>query len=171
MSGSVYRAAVTVAVGSSLFLIWANLAVGLIGSEDEPANGMYMAVLAVATIGATLARLRPRGMAFTLFAMATTQTLIAAIAPSHRNATPAGKLCHGDPERQRLLRDALRGSGVALSTSRGKRHGAKNRPVVQGSGHPEASPISALESASAILCVALIWFVPRSRIVQIPVAC
>jgi hypothetical protein len=35
------------AVGTALFLVWSNLAVGLIGSENNPANMMYLGVLAV----------------------------------------------------------------------------------------------------------------------------
>jgi hypothetical protein len=40
-----YRAAVGVAVGAALILIWLTLAVGIIGSEDDPANLMYGGVL------------------------------------------------------------------------------------------------------------------------------
>jgi hypothetical protein len=57
-----------------------NLAVGIIGSEDNPANLMYIGVLAVGTIGAIIARLEPQGMSRALFATAVAQTLVAAIA-------------------------------------------------------------------------------------------
>lgn len=80
MDGLTYKLAAGLAVASSLFLIWANLAVGLIGSEDNPANLMYMAVLAVGLIGANLARFKPKPMSKTLFAMALVQGLIAVIA-------------------------------------------------------------------------------------------
>lgn len=76
----VYRAAVAVALATALFLTWANLAVGIIGSENEPANLMYFGVLVVGIIGALAARFRPPGMARALLAMAGTQALIAAIA-------------------------------------------------------------------------------------------
>ncbi len=76
----VYRAACGVALGAALLLIWANGAVGLIGSENEPANLMYFGVLAVLLIGSINARLRPRGMAITLFATAAAQALVAIIA-------------------------------------------------------------------------------------------
>lgn len=75
-----YRAAIGVAVATALVLIWMNLAVGLIGSEDNPANLMYGGVLAVGLVGAILARLRPRGMARALFATAFAQMLVGAIA-------------------------------------------------------------------------------------------
>jgi hypothetical protein len=50
-----------------------NLAVGVIGTEDDPANLMYVGVLAVGIIGAIIARFRPHGMARTLFATALAQ--------------------------------------------------------------------------------------------------
>jgi len=65
---------------AGLLLIWMNLAVGIIGSEDNPANMLYVGVLAVGIIGAGIARLRPRGMARTLFATAFAQMLVPVIA-------------------------------------------------------------------------------------------
>jgi hypothetical protein len=75
-----YLLALGVALATALFLIWINLAVGIIGSEDHPANVLYSAVLGVAMIGASVSRLEPRGMARTLFAMALTQALVPVIA-------------------------------------------------------------------------------------------
>lgn len=75
-----YRAAVGVAVATALFLVWVNLAVGIIGNEDNPANLMYGGVLAVGIIGAIIARLRPEGMARALFATALAQVLVGVIA-------------------------------------------------------------------------------------------
>lgn len=82
-----YRAGAGVAVAAALMLVWANLAVGLIGSEDNLANLMYLGVLAVGIAGALVARFQPRGMARALFAMALAQALVAMIAlglPSSR---------------------------------------------------------------------------------------
>ena len=42
-----YQVAVGVAVVASLLLVWVNLAVGLIGTEDNLANLMYFAVIAL----------------------------------------------------------------------------------------------------------------------------
>ncbi len=75
-----YRTAVGIAVGTALFLVWANLAVGIIGNENNPANLMYYGVLAVGIIGAVLARFQPRGMALALVATAVAQTLVTVIA-------------------------------------------------------------------------------------------
>jgi hypothetical protein len=75
-----YRAAVGVAVAAALLLVWMNLAVGLIGSEENPANLMYGGVLVVGIIGAVIARLQPHGMALALFAMALAQAIVPLIA-------------------------------------------------------------------------------------------
>ena len=75
-----YRAAVGIAVAAALLLIWVNLAVGIIGNEGNPANLMYLGVLAVGIIGAVVARFQPHGMARALLAMALAQVLIAVIA-------------------------------------------------------------------------------------------
>jgi hypothetical protein len=76
----VHRAAVALAVATALFLVWSNLAVGLIGSEKNPDNLMYLGVIAVAIVGALIARFRPHGMARALFATALAQALVAVIA-------------------------------------------------------------------------------------------
>jgi hypothetical protein len=75
-----YRVAVGVALVAALLLVWINFAVGVIGTEDELANLMYVGVLAVGTIGAIVARFRPHGMSRALLATALAQALVAAIA-------------------------------------------------------------------------------------------
>jgi hypothetical protein len=75
-----FRAAVGVAVAAAFILVWMNLAVGIIGSEDNPANLMYAGVLAVGAIGAVIARFRPHGMARAMVATALAQALVAVIA-------------------------------------------------------------------------------------------
>jgi hypothetical protein len=75
-----YRAAVGVALAAALLLVWINLAVGVIGSEDNPANLMYVGVLFVGIVGAIVSRLRPDGMARALFATALAQASVAVIA-------------------------------------------------------------------------------------------
>ncbi|EAU66393.1 conserved hypothetical protein [Stigmatella aurantiaca DW4/3-1] len=75
-----YRAAVGVALAASFILVWMNLAVGIIGSEDNPANLMYGGVLAVGIGGAILARFQPHGMARALAGTALAQALVAVIA-------------------------------------------------------------------------------------------
>jgi hypothetical protein len=75
-----YRAAVGVAVVAAFILIWINLAVGIIGSEDNPANLMYGGVLAVGLLGAFIVRFQPHGMARALAATALAQALVGVIA-------------------------------------------------------------------------------------------
>jgi hypothetical protein len=75
-----YRAAVGVAVVAAFLLIWINLAVGIIGSEDNPANLMYGGVLAVGIIGAVIGRFEPHGMVRALVGMALAQALVAVLA-------------------------------------------------------------------------------------------
>lgn len=73
-----HKAAIIVALGSSLFLIWANLAVGITGSENNPVNLLYFGVITIGIIGSFISRFRPRGLSFTLFLMAAAIGLIAA---------------------------------------------------------------------------------------------
>jgi hypothetical protein len=79
-SNMAYRAAVGLALAAAFLLIWINAAVGVIGSEENPANLMYGAVLAVAIIGAAIARFRPHGMMHALLAAALAQAIVGVIA-------------------------------------------------------------------------------------------
>lgn len=72
-----YAAAFVLALGVGFVLLWANLAVGLIGGEQHPANALYLAVIAVVLGGVLLARMRPRGMATAMAATAVAQALVA----------------------------------------------------------------------------------------------
>lgn len=76
----VYRVAIGFALGSTLFLIWANLAVGLIGSGPNWGNLMYMGVIAVGIIGTILSRFTARGMERAMYGMALALVVLAAIA-------------------------------------------------------------------------------------------
>ena len=57
-----YRFAAGLAVITAFLTIWANGAVGMIGSEDNPYNLVFGGVLFLALIGAILARFEPGGM-------------------------------------------------------------------------------------------------------------
>ncbi len=79
-AGSIaYRAAAGVALLAALLLVWINLAVGIIGPEDNPANLMYLGVLAVLSLGAVGTRFRPKGMAQALFVTAVAQVLVSVV--------------------------------------------------------------------------------------------
>lgn len=77
---NVYRTAMGVAIGTALFMVWSNLAVGLIGNEDNPINLLFGGVLSVGLIGAAAVRLKAKGMSNVLFLVAVAQVLVAVIA-------------------------------------------------------------------------------------------
>lgn len=58
-----YRAGAGFAVLASFFLIWVNLAVGMIGDEDNAYNLLFGGVLVIAIAGAIAVRARPQGLA------------------------------------------------------------------------------------------------------------
>jgi hypothetical protein len=77
-SGSIaYRIASGIAVLAAFLLIWANLAVGMIGSENDPHNLLFGGVLAIALVGAIALRFRPAGMALATAAAGVAQIAIA----------------------------------------------------------------------------------------------
>ena len=75
-----YKAGVGVALVAGFALGWSNMV--HVADSENPANLVYFGVLAVGAVGAWLARLEPRGLARTLFAMAVTLALIAVMLPS-----------------------------------------------------------------------------------------
>ena len=75
-----YRVAVGFTILTGLFLVWANLAVGMIGSEDNPVNLMYFGVLGIGIIGAFKARFQSQGMVWALCAIIVALVLVLIIA-------------------------------------------------------------------------------------------
>lgn len=57
-----YRIAVSIAVGAAFLTVWANLAVGMIGSEANPYNLVFAGVIGVALLGSILVRFEAEGM-------------------------------------------------------------------------------------------------------------
>jgi hypothetical protein len=78
-SNIIHRAAVALAIGSTFLLIWANLAVGLIGSGPNAANLMYAGIVAIVIIGTFLSRFTAKGMEHVMFTAAATLILFAII--------------------------------------------------------------------------------------------
>ncbi len=66
----VFRAAVTVAIGTTFLMIWANLAVGLIGAGPNPGNLMYAGVIAVLFVGIYLSKFKAVGLEYAMYATA-----------------------------------------------------------------------------------------------------
>ena len=77
---SAYRAGVGVALAAAFLLVWINLAVGILGSEENSANLMYFGVVATAAIGAAVARFRAEGMARAMVVAAIAQAGVFAAA-------------------------------------------------------------------------------------------
>lgn len=73
-----YRAGFAVAIGAGFLLVWSNLAVGIIGREEHPANLLFFGVIALGAAIALLVRFRPRGMAWALVAAAVAHAGVAA---------------------------------------------------------------------------------------------
>ena len=73
--------ALGLALTAAFLIVWLNAAAGLIGIEDDdPANLLYVGVLAIGFIGAVIARLQPHGLARALSATALAQALVGALA-------------------------------------------------------------------------------------------
>lgn len=79
VSNTMYKIAIGFALGTTLLMIWANLAVGLIGSGPNPGNLMYIGVVAVGIIGALRSRFAPAGMERIMYAMTVALVLLAII--------------------------------------------------------------------------------------------
>ena len=76
MSGNtLYRLGFAVAIVLGFLLVWINLAVGIIGDEDNLANAVFAGVLLVGAIGALLGQLRAAGMARAMVATGIAQLL------------------------------------------------------------------------------------------------
>jgi len=90
-----YRGGLALALAAGVVEIWINLAVGLVGSEDDPVNQGFYLVVAAAGACAFTARLSPDGMARAMLATAGLQALLGlavATAPSTARIEPMGAL-------------------------------------------------------------------------------
>lgn len=61
-----YRAAFATAVLGGFLVVWANLAVGMIGDEGDAVNLLWVGVLGIGIVGALIARFKAPGMALAL---------------------------------------------------------------------------------------------------------
>jgi hypothetical protein len=71
-----YRAGAAIALAAAFLLVWINLAVGIIGSENNPLNLMFFGVIAAALVGSIIGRFNAAGMARAMAVAATIQGLI-----------------------------------------------------------------------------------------------
>lgn len=68
-----YMVAAGLAVFGGFFTIWANLAVGIVGNEDNPVNSVFFGVILFEIVAALLARFRAGPMAWAMVATAVAQ--------------------------------------------------------------------------------------------------
>jgi hypothetical protein len=80
MTNTAYRLALAVALGTALFLVWGMGALGIVGIEGDPADRMFMGVIAVGLGGAIVARFRAQGMARAMLVTAAATLLVGVIA-------------------------------------------------------------------------------------------
>lgn len=73
-----YRAGVAAALAGAFLTIWANGAVGMIGSEDNSYNLLFGGVIMIALIGSIVARFRASGMMWAMAAAAAAQVALGA---------------------------------------------------------------------------------------------
>ena len=71
-----YRIGAAVALAASFLQVWMNLAVGIVGSTDNPQNQGFFGVVVAAAACAFVARLRPDGMARAMLAVAGVQAIL-----------------------------------------------------------------------------------------------
>lgn len=74
-----YRLGAGLAVLVAFLTIWVNAAVGMIGSEDNPFNLLFLGVPVVALVGAVVARFGPAGMACAMAVAAFAQAGLAGV--------------------------------------------------------------------------------------------
>ena len=90
-----YRIAAGVAIAASLLQVWINLAVGIVGNEDNPVNLGFFGVVVTAAACAFTARFRADGMARAMLAVGAVQATLAVVvatAPSTARDEPMGAI-------------------------------------------------------------------------------
>lgn len=75
-----YRVGLATAVGTGFLLTWMNLAVGIIGSENNPANQLFFPVVIIGFFGALLSVFKARGLAIAALTTAIAQFLVPIVA-------------------------------------------------------------------------------------------
>lgn len=75
-----YRIGAGLAVLASVLLLWSTGAVGIIGSEDHPANLLYLGVILAAFVGGVISRFRADGLSLSMISAAVIQIVIGIVA-------------------------------------------------------------------------------------------
>jgi hypothetical protein len=83
-----YRLAVALALLGNLLVIWSNLAVGIVGSAQDPVNQLFFAALLVGIAGACIVRFRASGMPWAMVATSVSLGIAFVIATATRTDEP-----------------------------------------------------------------------------------
>jgi len=75
-SNASYRAGAAAALAASFLTVWVNGAVGMVGSEDNPYNLLFLGVILIALAGSALAAFRARGLTLAMLAAAAAQAAL-----------------------------------------------------------------------------------------------
>ena len=75
-----YLLGAALGIGACFLLVYFNLAVGIIGGEDNDANVVFLGVIGTAIASSLVARLRPAGLAVAMVATALVQAGVAVYA-------------------------------------------------------------------------------------------
>lgn len=88
-----FRGGVALGLAAGFLTIWINLAVGIVGNEDNPINLVFMVVVALAIAGSVVAWGQARLMARAMAVPAAIQAAIGIIVfASNANAEPPGRI-------------------------------------------------------------------------------
>ena len=79
-SSTAYRWGLATAAGTALFLLWGIGAMGVIGTEGDRADMLFLGVLAIGIAGALAARFRAEGMVRAMLLTAAATVLVGVIA-------------------------------------------------------------------------------------------
>lgn len=80
VESTTYKSGMSIAIISTLLLVWVNGAVGIVGHEGEAINLLYFGIPVIGLIGALLSRFKARGMSYTLFLIAVIPVVITIVA-------------------------------------------------------------------------------------------
>lgn len=83
-----YLAAAALGLLGAFLVTWVNLAVGIVGSEDNPANKLFFVALLVGVVGAALARFRPQGVSNAMLATTLALAVAFLLAVTHPSDEP-----------------------------------------------------------------------------------
>jgi hypothetical protein len=157
-----FRLGAGVALLAGFLLVWINLAVGIIGSEDNPANLLYSRFWRSASSAARCRALRAPEMARILFAMAVAQGLVGAAAlllcwgadaPSFPRCDQSCLTCFSPgaagSAAAGLVRGRRRGRGEVASRVGVNRIRTSAHPSLQGRGDAVAAGVGCSPQASS----------------------